>query len=56
MNLTSIDQVGIYIECMVFRKRLFEQKWIKLRNKWHSVENTTDDATCLKNSVNYIVA
>jgi len=41
---------------MVFRKRLFELKWIKLRNKWHYVENTTDYATCLQNSVNYLVA
>jgi len=41
---------------MVYRKRLFEQNWIKLRNKWHFVENTTDYATFLKNSVNYLVA
>jgi len=32
-----------------------EHKKIKLLNKWHSVENTTDYATCLKNAVNILV-
>lgn len=35
---------------------LFEQKMIKLLNKWHYVENETDYTACLKNEVNLIVA
>jgi hypothetical protein len=35
---------------------LFEQKKIKLRNKWHFVENKTDNAACLKNAVNFLAA
>jgi hypothetical protein len=33
-----------------------EQRKIKLRNKWHFVENKTDYAACLKSVVNFIVA
>jgi hypothetical protein len=32
-----------------------EHKKIKLLNKWHFVENTTDYAACLKNAVNILV-
>jgi len=35
---------------------LFEQKKIKLWNKWHFVENKTDYAARLKNAVKLLVA
>jgi hypothetical protein len=35
---------------------LTEKKKINLRNKWQFVENITDFAVCLKNTVNSLVA
>jgi hypothetical protein len=35
---------------------LLEQKKIKLRNKWHFVENKTDYAACLRNEINFSFA
>jgi hypothetical protein len=35
---------------------LFEQKKVKLWNKWHFAENKTDYAACFKNLVNFLVA
>jgi len=32
-----------------------EHSEIKLLNKWHFVENTTDYVACLKNAVNILV-
>ena len=34
---------------------LYEQKKIKLQNKWNFVENKTNYAGCLKNAVHFLV-